>query len=80
MSIIEFIAGILILATSILVSGACYFVKNDKDGVNAALGGASDYMSTRRNDNNLKLNKFVAAGAIAMTVLILAVTIYSAHF
>ena len=80
MSIIEFIAGILILATSILVSGACYFVKNDKCGVNAALGGASDYMSTRRNDNNLKLNKFVAAGAIAMTVLILAVTIYSAHF
>lgn len=80
MSIIEFIAGILILATSILVSGACYFVKNDKSGVNAALGGASDYMSTRRNDNNLKLNKFVAAGAIAMTVLILAVTIYSAHF
>jgi hypothetical protein len=80
MSIIEFIAGILILATSILVSGACYFVKNDKGGVNAALGGASDYMSTRRNDNNLKLNKFVAAGAIAMTVLILAVTIYSAHF
>ena len=79
MSIIEFIAGILILATSILVSGACYFVKNDKGGVNAALG-ASDYMSTRRNDNNLKLNKFVAAGAIAMTVLILAVTIYSAHF
>ena len=70
MSIIEFIAGILILATSILVKG----------GVNAALGGASDYMSTRRNDNNLKLNKFVAAGAIAMTVLILAVTIYSAHF
>ena len=80
MSIIEFIAGILILATSIRFSGACYFVKNDKGGVNAALGGASDYMSTRRNDNNLKLNKFVAAGAIAMTVLILAVTIYSAHF
>lgn len=80
MSIIEFIAGILIIATSILVNGACYFVKNDKGGVNAALGGASDYMSTRRNDNNLKLNKFVAAGAIAMTVLIHAVTIYSAHF
>ena len=42
MSIIEFIAGILILATSILVSGACYFVKNDKGGVNAALGGGSE--------------------------------------
>ena len=38
MSIIEFIAGILILAASIHVSGACYFVKNDKGGVNAALG------------------------------------------
>ena len=80
MSIIEFIAGILILATSILVSGACYFVMNDKGGVNAALCGASDFMSTRRNDNNLKLNKFVTAGATVMTVLILALTIYSAHF
>lgn len=80
MSIIEFIIGLLILVASLLASTFCYFVKNEKSGVNAALGGASDYMSTRRNDNNLKLNKFVAAGAAAMTVLILALTIYCAHF
>ena len=59
MSIIEFILGLVVLAASLVVSCACYIVKNEKGGLNAALGGASDFMTTRRNDNNLKVNKFV---------------------
>ena len=41
MSIIEFIIGLLILVASLLASTFCYFVKNEKSGVNAAIGGAS---------------------------------------
>ena len=44
MSIIEFIIGLLILVASLLASTFCYFVKNEKSGVNAAIGGASDFM------------------------------------
>lgn len=54
MSIIEFILGLVVLAASLVVSCACYIVKNEKGGLNAALGGASDFMTTRRNDNNLE--------------------------
>ena len=57
MSIIEFFLGLVVLAASLVVSCACYIVKNEKGGLNAALGGASDFMTTRRNDNNLKVNK-----------------------
>lgn len=34
MSIIEFIIGLLILVASLLASTFCYFVKNEKSGVN----------------------------------------------
>ena len=57
MSIIEFIIGLLILVASLLASTFCYFVKNEKSGVNAAIGGASDFMATRRNKDNGKLNQ-----------------------
>ena len=43
MSIIEFILGLVVLAASLVVSCACYIVKNEKGGLNAALGGASDF-------------------------------------
>ena len=78
MSIIEFIIGLLILVASLLASTICYFVKNEKSGVNAALGGASDFMATRRNNDNGKLNKVVAVSASAVVVLILALTVYGA--
>ena len=71
MSIIEFIIGLLILVASLLASTFCYFVKNEKSGVNAALGGASDFMATRRNNDNGKLNKVVAVSASVIAVLIL---------
>lgn len=80
MSIIEFILGLVVLAASLIVSCACYIVKNEKGGLNAALGGASDFMTTRRNDNNLKVNKFVVKVSIVLTVAILALTIIGAHF
>lgn len=80
MSIIEFILGLVVLATSLVVSCACYIVKNEKGGLNAALGGASDFMTTRRNDNNLKVNKFVVKVSVVLTIAILALTIIGAHF
>lgn len=80
MSIIEFILGLVVLAASLIVSCACYIVKNEKGGLNAALGGASDFMTTRRNDNNLKVNKFVVKVGVVLTIAILALTIISAHF
>lgn len=80
MSIIEFILGLVVLAASLVVSCACYIVKNEKGGLNAALGGASDFMTTRRNDNNLKVNKFVGKVGVVLTIAILALTIIGAHF
>lgn len=80
MSIIEFILGLVVLAASFVVSCACYIVKNKKGGLNAALGGASDFMTTRRNDNNLKVNKFVVKVGVVLTIAILALTIIGAHF
>ena len=80
MSIIKFILGIVVLAASLVVSCACYIVKNEKGGLNAALGGASDFMTTRRNDNNLKVNKFVVKVGVVLTIAILALTIIGAHF
>lgn len=80
MSIIEFILGLVVLAASLVVSCACYIVKNEKGGLNAALGGASDFMTTRRNDNNLKVNKFVVKVSVVLTIAILALTIVGAHF
>lgn len=80
MSIIEFILGLVVLAASLVVSCACYLVKNEKGGLNAALGGASDFMTTRRNDNNLKVNKFVVKVGVVLTIAILAPTIIGAHF
>jgi hypothetical protein len=80
MSIIEFILGLVVLAASLVVSCACYIVKNEKGGLNAALGGASDFMMTRRNDNNLKVNKFVVKVGAVLTIAILALIIIGAHF
>lgn len=80
MSIIEFILGLVVLAASLVVSCACHIVKNEKGGLNAALGGASDFMTTRRNDNNLKVNKFVVKVGVVLTIAILALTIIGAHF
>lgn len=80
MSIIEFILGLVVLAASLVVSCACYIGKNEKGGLNAALGGASDFMTTRRNDNNLKVNKFVVKVGAVLTIAILALTIIGAHF
>lgn len=80
MSIIEFILGLVVLAASLVVSCACYLVKNEKGGLNAALGGASDFMTTRRNDNNLKVNKFVVKVGVVLTIAILALAIIGAHF
>ena len=80
MSIIEFILGLVVLAASLVVSCACYIVKNEKGGLNAALGGASDFMTTRRNDNNLKVNKFVVKVGVVLTIAIQALTIIGAHF
>ena len=80
MSIIEFILGLVVLAASLVVRCACYIVKNEKGGLNAALGGASDFMTTRRNDNNLKVNKFVVKVGVVLTIAILALTIIGAHF
>lgn len=80
MCIIEFILGLVVLAASLIVSCACYIVKNEKGGLNAALGGASDFMTTRRNDNNLKVNKFVVKVGVVLTIAILALTIIGAHF
>lgn len=80
MSIIEFILGLVVLAASLVVSCACYIVKNEKGGLNAALGSASDFMTTRRNDNNLKVNKFVVKVGVVLTIAILALTIIGAHF
>lgn len=80
MSIIKFILGLVVLAASLVVSCACYIVKNEKCGLNAALGGASDFMTTRRNDNNLKVNKFVVKVGVVLTIAILALTIIGAHF
>lgn len=80
MSIIEFILGLVVLAASLVVSCACYIVKNEKGGLNAALGGASDFMTTRRNDNDLKVNKFVVKAGVVLTIAILALTIIGAHF
>lgn len=80
MSIIEFILGLVVLAASLVVSCACYIVKNEKGGLTAALGGASDFMTTRRNDNNLKVNKFVVKVGVVLTIAILALTIIGAHF
>lgn len=80
MSIIEFILGLVVLAASLVVSCACYIVKNEKGGLNAALGGASDFMTTRRNDNNLKVNKFVVKVGAVLTIAILALTIIGSHF
>ena len=71
MSIIEFILGLVVLAASLVVSCACYIVKNEKGGLNAALGGAS---------NNLKVNKFVVKVSVVLTIAILALTIIGAHF
>ena len=80
MSIIEFILGLVVLAASLVVSCACYIVKNEKGGLNAALGGASDFMTTRRNDNNLKVNKFDVKVGVVLTIAILALTIIGSHF
>ena len=80
MSIIEFIIGLLILVASLLASTFCYFVENEKSGVNAAIGGARDFMATRRNKDNGKLNKVVAVSASVIAVLILALTVYGARF
>lgn len=80
MSIIKFILGLVVLAASLVVSCACYIVKNEKGGLNAALGGASDFMTTRRNDNNLKVNKFIVKVGVVLTIAILALTIIGAHF
>ena len=80
MSIIEFILGLVVLAASLVVSCACYIVKNEKGGLNAALGGASDFMTTRRNDNNLKVIKCVVKVSVVLTIAILALTIIGAHF
>lgn len=80
MSIIKFILGLVVLAACLVVSCACYIVKNEKGGLNAALGGASDFMTTRRNDNNLKVNKFVVKVGVVLTIAILALTIIGAHF
>lgn len=80
MSIIKFILGLVVLAASLVVSCACYIVKNEKGGLNAALGGASDFMTTRRNDNNLKVNKFVVKVGVVLTIATLALTIIGAHF
>lgn len=80
MSIIKFILGLVVLAASLVVSCACYIVKNEKGGLNAALGGASDFMTTRRNDNNLKVNKFVVKVGVVLTIAILALTIIGVHF
>lgn len=80
MSIIKFILGLVVLAASLVVSCACYIVKNEKGGLNAALGGASDFMTTRRDDNNLKVNKFVVKVGVVLTIAILALTIIGAHF
>lgn len=80
MSIIEFILGLVVLAASLVVSCACYIVKNEKGGLNAALGGASDFMTARRNDNNLKVNKFVVKVGVVLTIAILALTNIGAHF
>ena len=80
MSIIKFILGLVVLAASLVVSCACYIVKNEKGGLNAALGVASDFMTTRRNDNNLKVNKFVVKVGVVLTIAILALTIIGAHF
>lgn len=80
MSIIEFFLGLVVLAASLVVSCACYIAKNEKGGLNAALGGASDFMTTRRNDNNLKVNKFVMKVGVVLTIAILALTIIGAHF
>lgn len=80
MSIIEFVVGLLILVASLLASTLCYFVKNEKSGVNAALGGASDFMAARRNNDNEKLNKVIAVSAAVITVLILVLTAYGARF
>lgn len=80
MSIIKFILGLVVLAASLVVSCACYIVKNEKGGLNAALGGASDFMTTRRNENNLKVNKFVVKVGVVLTIAILALTIIGAHF
>lgn len=80
MSIIEFFLGLVVLAASLVVSCACYIVKNEKGGLNTALGGASDFMTTRRNDNNLKVNKFVMKVGVVLTIAILALTIIGAHF
>lgn len=80
MSIIEFFLGLVVLAASLVVSCACYIVKNEKGGLNAALGGASDFMTTRRNDNNLKVNKFVMKVGVVLTIAILALTIIGVHF
>ena len=80
MSIIEFILGLVVLAASLIVSCACYIVKNEKGGLNAALGGASDFMTTRRNDNNLKVNKFVVKVGVVLTIAILVLTIIGEHF
>lgn len=56
------------------------YCQNEKGGLNAALGGASDFMTTRRNDNNLKVNKFVVKVGVVLTIAILALTIIGAHF
>ena len=79
MSIIEVILGLVVLAASLVVSCACYIVKNEKGGLNAALGGASDFMTTRRNDNNLKVNKFAVKVGVVLTIAILALTTIGAH-
>ena len=51
-----------------------------KDKLDAAIGGASDFMATRRNKDNGKLNKVVAVSASVIAVLILALTVYGARF
>lgn len=56
------------------------YCQKRKGGLNAALGGASDFMTTRRNDNNLKVNKFVVKVGVVLTIAILALTIIGAHF
>ena len=76
MSIIEFVVGLLILVASLLASTLCYFVKDEKRGV----GGASDFMAARRNNDNEKLNKVIAVSAAVITVLILVLIAYSARF
>ena len=80
MSIIEFIIGLLILVAKSLGKYILLLREERKSGVNAALGGASDFMATRRNNDNGKLNKVVAVSASVIAVLILALTVYGAHF